>query len=498
MVEILRAGSLEADESIASNAQRLIDSVLIRHNDVLVWCDSAYTYTGTNRVDAFGNVHVKQGDTLHLFANKVLYDGDKSFARALNNVRLVNKSTTIYSDTLDYDLNLNIGYYEKYGKIVDSTNTITSKIAKYFIDEDLINFYTEVEGINKDFTLKSDTVVYNTETGRLTIEGPTTIRDSVNTIYAEDGWYESKTGEAELIKNPVVSNETQKIEANYIKYNKEKRVGTALGSARIEDFENKTLILGNVVHYNDTLESLLVTDSAVYVAYTSSDTLFLHADTLRTIPDTIEGEKIISAFYGVRFFREDLQGLCDSLVYFTKDSIIQLYQNPVIWSEIHQLSADLIQMQQFANAPDQLQLTNNSFIISEQDSGQFDQIKGKEMIAYIVDQELNTIDVNGNGQTLYYAREEEEIIGLNRAESSKISIKFKDGKIFRILFLKTPEGKLKPLIGLTKEEKQLAGFDWKIKQRPLSKHDIFKQKKEPIEMDKENSEAETKKENLIK
>src|SRR5665811_338236 len=91
MVEILRAGSLEADENIASNAQRLIDSVLIRHNDVLVWCDSAYTYTGTNRVDAFGNVHVKQGDTLHLFANKVLYDGDNSFARALNNVRLVNK-----------------------------------------------------------------------------------------------------------------------------------------------------------------------------------------------------------------------------------------------------------------------------------------------------------------------------------------------------------------------------------------------------------------------
>ena len=192
-----------------------------------------------------------------------------------------------------------------------------------------------------------------------------------------------------------------------------------------------------------------------------------------------EGEKIIKAYYGVRFFRSDVQGVCDSMVYFTNDSIIQLHTRPVIWSDIHQLSADLIEMQQIANAPDELHLTRNSFIISKQDSGRFDQIKGKDMTGYIINRKLDKIDVDGNGQTLYYAREKEQIIGLNRAESSKITIRFQEGKIHRIYFLKAPEGELTPLFDLKEEDKTLKGFEWKINQRPLSKFDIFERK--PVE-----------------
>ncbi len=493
MVEILRAGSLEANEKIVANAQRLIDSVLIQHKNVLIWCDSLYNYNGTNRVDAFGRVHLKQGDTLHLYARTVMYDGDRNFARAWGNVKLVNKSTTIYTDTLDYDLAAKISYYDDSGKIVDSTTTITSQIGKYFVDSDLLYLYQDVVGVNKDFTLKTDTMNYNTETGRIFINGPTTIRDSLNTLYTEKGWYDSNTGEAELLKNPVISNETQNIAGNYIKYNKEKKTGKAIGNVRIEDADNQSFIYGQLAEYNDSLQTAVVTDSAVYMNYTETDTLFLHADTLRTIPDTIEGEKIISAYYKVRFFRTDLQGICDSMVYFTKDSIVQLYQNPVIWSDIHQLSADLIEMRQFTNAPDELHLTKNSFIISKQDSGRYDQIKGKEMIGYITDKKLRNIDVDGNGQTLYYAREKKEIIGLNKAESSKIRITFKDGQIWRISFLKAPEGELKPLFELTEEDKKLPGFDWKIYLRPLSKYDIFeretaKQREAVMKTEKQKSQ----------
>ncbi|HSH19396.1 MAG TPA: OstA-like protein [Draconibacterium sp.] len=472
-VEILRAGSLEANERIAANAQRLIDSVLISHKNILMWCDSAYTYTGTNRVDAFGRVHIKQDDTLHLYANKVFYDGDKSFARAWGNVKLINKSTTIYTDTLDYDLAANISYYDDNGKIVDSTTTITSVIGKYFINDDLLNLYMQVVATNDDFTMYSDTVSYNTVSKRIFITGPTTIRDSANTLYAENGWYDSNTGEAELLKKPVISNETQKIAAKYIRYSKENKKGKALGSVRITDQENNSIILGNIAEYDDALETAMVTDSAVYMTYDKNDTLYLHADTLRTMPDTIPDEKIVFAYKKVRFFRTDLQGICDSMVYFTRDSIIQLHQFPVIWSEIHQLSADLIEMRQFQNAPDELHLSKNSFIISKQDSNMYDQIKGKEMVGYLVNNELRNIEVDGNGQTLYYAREKDEIIGLNRAESSKISIRFREDKIYTISFLKAPEGELKPLFELAEEDKKLKGFEWKIFLRPLSKYDIF-------------------------
>ncbi len=472
-IEILKSGYGESDESLPANAQRLVDSVFIRHQEILMWCDTAIIYSGTNKVDAIGHVHIKKGDTLHLYANNVFYDGDISFAQAWNNVVLINKDVKLYSDTLDYDLENNICYYNNFGRIEDSTTTLTSIIGKYLIDENNIYFYKDVDGYNEDFTLKSDTVKYNTETGKMFVEGPTTIRDSANTLYTEGGWYDSKTGEAELKRKASIYNNTQKLDAKYIKYNKVNGAGKALGSVRFEDMENRSIILGNSADFNKAKETTVVTDSAVFITYTSTDSLFLHADTLRTVPDTVEGEKIVSAYYGVRFFRTDMQGLCDSLVYFTKDSIIQMYQNPVIWSENHQLSAEKIEMRQISNGPDELRLTKKSFIISKQDTGQFDQIKGKEMIGYIVNQELKKINVNGNGQTLYYAREKDEIIGINRAESSKISIRFLDGKIHQIIFIKSPEGELKPLLELTEADKKLKDFDWKIRLRPLSKYDIF-------------------------
>ena len=472
MIEILQAGFWESVSGNA-NAQRLIDTVLIKHKDILIWCDTAYTYSGTNKVDAIGHVHIQQGDTLQLYAEKIFYNGDISFATAIKNVRLINKTATLYTDTLDFDLESNIGYYNDTGTIIDSTTTITSKIGKYYVDDDLLYLYINVYGTNDKFILESDTVEYNTITKKINITGPTTIRDSANTIYAESGWYDSETGEAELLKNPIVNNKSQNISAKYIRYSKENKIGKATGSVRIEDIENQSIILGENVDYNDETETAVVTDSAVYINFNESDTLFLHADTLRMIPDTIKDEKIITAYYKVRFFKTDLQGICDSMVYYTRDSLIQLHYNPVIWSDNHQLSADLIEMKQNADAPDELHLTLNSFIISKQDSGRFDQIKGKDMIGYITNRKITHIDVDGNGQTLYYAREKENIIGLNRSESSKITIQFKDGEIDRIKFLSKPEGELKPLIELSDQDKTLSGFDWKIENRPLSKYDIF-------------------------
>ncbi|MFW6290502.1 MAG: OstA-like protein, partial [Mariniphaga sp.] len=331
-VVIEQADYWEADEKIAPGAQRLIGDVRIRHENVLMWADSAYTYTGNNRVDAFGNVRINQGDTLNLYASKIIYNGDADHARAYQNVRLINKTTTLFTDTLDYDLATKIGYYEQGGKIVDSLNTLTSVEARYFTETDVVHFYRNVQAFNENYNLTSDTLLYNTKTGRAFIVGPTTIKDSLNTIYAEEGWYDTETGEAELLKNPQVYSKTQHLKAGYIKYNEADGNGRALGNVRMEDIENEIIVSGNTALYNDQLEVATVTDSALFMMYSEKDTLFLHADTLRTMPDTIPDEKLVKAYYGTRFFRTDIQGTCDSLIYFTKDSVVQLYKNPVIWS----------------------------------------------------------------------------------------------------------------------------------------------------------------------
>ncbi|MDD4424687.1 MAG: OstA-like protein, partial [Mariniphaga sp.] len=274
-MDIEQADFLEANDKIATNAQRLLGNVKIRHENILMWCDSAYTYTGTNKVDAFGNVHINQGDTLHLYARKIYYNGDISFASAYQNVKLVNKNITLYTDTLDYDMAANIGYFDNHGKIVDSLNTLTSIIGKYYLDNELIHFYKNVEAYNDNYTLTSDTLIYNTKNGRVFITGPTTIRDSTNTLYAEDGWYDTRTGEAELLKNPLVYNEKQRMTANYIKYNELEGDGKALGNVRMEDLENKAIVAGNTALFNDKNENATVTDSAMLIIYTQNDSLYL-------------------------------------------------------------------------------------------------------------------------------------------------------------------------------------------------------------------------------
>ncbi len=484
-VEILQADSLTQSDNIA-NALRLLNNVIIKHKEILMYCDSAYTYEGSNRVDAFGHVHINQGDTLHLYANKVYYDGDRSHARAINNVRLKNTSTVLYTDTLDYDMENNIGYYDCFGKIVDSTTTLTSKVGEYYLDTDMVDFRDSVRGHNEKYNLFSDNIKYNTTTEIIYFGGPTTVKDSLNTMYAEDGWYNTISGEAELTLRPQVYDSTRFMTADYIKYNKISGDGSATGSAHMEDYSSRTIVEANKVIFNEITEIASATDSAVFIAYNNTDSLYMHADTLRTSPDTVEGANIVQAFYGVRFFRSDLQGLCDSLIYFSKDSLVELHHDPVIWSNNQQMSASYINMKQRSNAPDEIYLEDNCFIISKLDSGRYDQIKGKKMNGYVINGKLTDIDVDGNGQTLYYARDKEAIIGLNRAESSRIAIKFKDDAIHKISFLRQPSGDMKPLLELTEGDKTLSGFEWKIYLRPLAKEDIFRKpgKKEEEEKEK--------------
>jgi len=489
-VEIVQAESLEQSENIA-DARRLIGDVIIKHEGILMYCDSAYTYENSNRVDAFGHVHINQADTLHLYAAKVFYDGDRSFAQAIKDVIMINKEATLYTDTLDYDMDQNIGYYNCGGKIVDSTNTLTSDIGKYYVDQDMAHFTQNVVGFSDKYTLNSEDLQYNTKTEVIYFKGPTTIRDSLHTLYSEDGWYNTQTGAADLKESPYIINEDQLIKAHNILYDKETGDGKAIGNVYIEDFKNHFIVKGNKVNYNDIDEVATVSDSAMFISYSDTDSLYLHADTLRTLPDTIPDEKVIQAYYGVRFYRKDVQGICDSLIYFSKDSLAQLFYNPVLWSQMQQLTADQIDLIQHTVAPDELHLFKNSFIVSELDSGRFDQIKGKNMTGYVINDKLNNIDVDGNGQTLYYAREKNSIIGINRAESSNISILFKDGKIYKIGFQKQPEGELKPLLNLSESDMFLSDFNWYGDKRPISKDDIFRNPDKSETSSKQNSETES-------
>lgn len=532
-VEILHTDAGGYNARIVANAQRLIGNVKILVDGAYMWCDSLYSYTDKNMVDAFGNVHIVRGDTLNMYADFIKYNGDTKIAKARRHVMLIDKQTTLTTDSLDYDMNTDMAYYNYGGTVKDTANVLTSVIGQYQVNTDKAFFRKNVVGTTKDYKINSDTLIYYAKIRKVYIEGPTHIFNEKDTLYAEYGWYDSMKNLVNLTKNPRIWNINQKMEADSIFYDKAKGNALALGDARIEDIENKIIVNGNRVEYNELTKIATATDSAMLIQYSETDSLFLHADILKTLPDTsktsigalplktvinardslsqdtlktnvkdivtvnsdsikaevenvsaaqdsISGEKkqdprLVLAYNKVRFFREDMQGKCDSLVYWSKDSTIQLFSQPVIWSKNNQISAQYIEMINRRKDPDEIHMNEDAFIIGmEDDSIRFNQIKGKNMIGYVRKNELYKIDVNGNGQSNYYAYDKKGIIGLNKAESSNITIYMNKGKVSRIALIKSPDGELKPMAEIDEGDKKLPGFNWQQEIRPKSKMDIFR------------------------
>jgi len=539
-VKILRCDLLDVNERIVANAKRLLGNVNITVDGALMWCDSMYSYTN-NSVDAFSNVHIVRGDTLNMYADFIHYDPVTKLAKARRNVKLIDKEVTLTTDSLDYSMINDMASYNYSGTVKDSTNVLKSIIGQYYVNEKKAYFKTKVNGVTKDYKIKSDTLIYFTNTKKVFIEGPTTIFNEKDTLYAEYGWYDSMKSYTRLTKKPKIWNAKQRVKADSIYYDKGNGEGLAMGHARIQDIENSIIVVGNRVKYNDITKIASATDSAVLIQYSKTDSLFLHADYLRTMPDTtpirkpIPGKKLLKkpivkksvtdslslasrnpefqaftklrkdslisgklvgdtlhtgsqatkppkdarlvlAYHKVRFFRDDMQGKCDSLTYWSKDSTIQMFTDPVIWSDKNQISADYIEMINRSKDPDEIRMNDNAFIISmEDDSLRFNQIKGKNMIGFVRNNELYKIDVSGNGQSNYYARDKNGVIGLNKAESSNITIYMNKGKVKKIAFIKSPDGELKPLGQLEEGDKLLPGFNWQAELRPVNKDDIFRQ-----------------------
>ena len=477
IIHIENADVLLYDNSVVTNVQRLIGNVKLSHNNIVLYCDSAWSYARTNSVDCFGNVHIISNDTLHMYSEKINYSGDDSFAKARGKVTLKDPKLTLTTDSLDFDTKNDIGYYENWGKIVDSTNTLTSRIGTYYSKNNEAFFRDSVKLVNEDYIMNSDTMKYNTKTEVVHILGPTHIISDSSYLYSENGWFDTQKNLTELLKNSTIKRGDSQLEGDYIFYNDNTGEGIAKGNVIINDYKNSIIIAGNDAVYNDFSQNASMTDSALFIQYYNNDSLFLHADILYTQPDTsAQDQKMVKAFKNVRFYKQDMQGVCDSLIYFTKDSTIQLYQQPALWSENNQMTADYIEVINNNEPPSFIFLKENSFIIQELDSMKYNQIKGKEMKGLIAESKLYRIDVDGNGQSVYYPADDKTYVGMNKAESSNIILYMANNKIRRITFVKSPVGNLSPLLTKVDPESRLEGFLWRGEERPIDKFDIFRDK----------------------
>ena len=479
-IEIVNAGVMEHDESLGPGAIKCVGNVRFRQENMFMDCDSAYYYSGQNLVNAYSHIHISQGDTLHLYGDRLEYSGNEKMARVRSNVVLVDKETTLHTDYLDFDRQNNVGYYFNEGIINSGDNTLRSKTGYYYSASKMAHFRDSVVITNPDYTITSDTMKYHTGTQIAYFEGPTEIISKENYIYCENGWYDTEKNISQFNKNAYLRSKGQVLKGDSLYYERETKIGKAFDNVSLFDSTENILLRGKEAFYTEEPEYALLTDSAEFVQISEEDSLFIHADTLESVLDTSAIYRILKAYHKVKIFRSDIQGKCDSLVYLERDSVFHLYREPILWSEQNQLTSELISVHLANRKIDYVEFENASFITSRDDSIRFNQIRGKNMTGYFQNSKLVRILIKGNGQAIYFIRDQGELIGVNKVESSDILIYLKDNKIERINMLVKPEGTIYPPAYLQKEELYLKGFNWLEKYRPLSKEDIYMWEKEPV------------------
>lgn len=475
-VELLNANTLEYDESLGKNVRRLIGDVRLKHEDALMTCDSAYMYSETNSFDAFGNVHIYQGDSVQLFGDSLKYNGNTRKAQLNGNVKLIDKDMTLTSTNLNYDMKTKMGYYHSGGTIVSNKNNINLKSNQgyYYTNSKEFFFKDKVVLKHPQYEMFSDTLKYNTFTEITYFYGPTRIISDSNLIYCENGWYDTRKDVSQYSRNAYLFSKEQKLYGDSLHYDRKAGVGRAFRNVTIIDTVQKIMVNGNyAIHYEKENRSL-VTGKTMLTMMFESDSLFLHSDTLLSVFDSTQTHRTLFAFHKVKFYKNDMQGKCDSLVYTMQDSLIRLYFDPVLWSDENQLTAEYIEIKMHDGKAEKLEMVNTSFIITQEDSVKFNQIKGKNMTGYFENNQLSFVDVREDGETVYYAKEDKGgYIGVNKAMSTDIRIYLEDKAVNKITFFKKPKATLYPLEEVKAEELILNGFNWRSAIRPKSKEEIF-------------------------
>lgn len=480
-VYLEHANTLSFDQAQNPDAQVLVGEVCFRHDSSYMYCDSAYFFEKTNSLEAFSNVRMEQGDTLFVYGDYLHYNGDTQIARLRDNVRMENGQVTLFTDSLNYERISNIGYYFEGGMIVDSLNQLSSFYGQYSPATKLAIFNDSVRLENPDFTLYSDTLHYQTDTKLATILGPSVIVSDSGTVHTSLGWYDTEQNKALLLDRSTIESGNRILSGDSIAYDRNSGFGEVFGNMCLQDTLQKVMLEGQYGFYNEKTEYAFATDSARFLEYSQGDTLYLHADTLQM--ETVDADtREVKAFHGVRFFRPDLQGVCDSMLFNTRDSVLFLFSEPVVWNEQYQLYGDTILIYLNDSTIDFAHVRQFAFAIQQVDSVSFNQLKGTDLKAYFEGKHVRQIDVSGNAESIFYPLENDgSMVGMNQTQSGYLSIWVKENKLERLKIWPNPEGTMTPIPDLRPEQKFLKDFYWFDYLRPQNKEDIYQVKKRKVQ-----------------
>ncbi len=450
--------------------------VQFEHEGADLWCDIAIYYQKEKRIRALGNVRMQQGDSVEMTSGKINYDGNIKLAKAFESVVLNSNKTTLRTDTLYFDREKQESYYNHSGTIIDSANTLTSRIGRYFMELKKLQFLDKVHIDNPDYIVDSERLDYYETSKNAYMYGPSTITGDTYKFYFERGFYDTKIESGYGIKNTRIDYNNRIVEGDSVYFDKGTEFASATNNITVTDTVNNSLIRAHYAEVFKAKDSVFATKRAVSITLVEKDSMYVHGDTLMV---TGKSENRISrAFRNAKFYKTDLSGKCDSIHTQEKTGITQLIKSPVIWNGENQMTGDSIHLlsNKKTEQLDSLKVIENAFIISLDSISMtgYNQAKGINLYGKFVDNELKIIDLVQNTEVIYYMyNDDDELLGINKTTCSKITITMANNDVEDLTFFTNPEGDIFPETELPPASRLLKGFIWRGDERILTKDDIF-------------------------
>ncbi|MCR9264736.1 MAG: OstA-like protein [Flavobacteriaceae bacterium] len=459
--------------------------VQFEHQGADLWCDIAIFYSKENRLRAVGNVRLQQGDSIEMNSARLDWNGNTSLAKAWENVDLSDGKMTLTTDTLYFDREKQISYYNSGGKVVDSVNVLTSKIGTYFTELKKVQFKNKVHIDNPEYIIDSEQLDYYRISKNVYMYGPSTITGEDYKIYCERGFYDTKVEQGYGIKNTRIDYDNKIIKGDSLYFDKATEYASATNNIKITDTINDGVIKAHYAEVFKAKDSVFATKRAVSISLVQNDSLYMHGDTLMATGKT--DERIVRAFRNAKFYKTDLSGKCDSIHFSEKTGITQLITNPILWNVDNQITGDSIHLISDLETEklDSLKVLENAFIISlDTISGTgYNQAKGKDLFGKFVENELKIIDLVKNTEVIYYVyNDDDELVGIDKTICSKIRLLMANNDIEDITFFVNPDGDIFPEKDLPVESRKLKGFIWRGDERIRSKDEIFDEDDNNIEL----------------
>lgn len=468
----------------------VIGDVIFVQNETTIYCDSAIFNRSKNFIDAYGHIRITEGDSVTVTALRLTYDGNKKIAYLRQNVVFTKLETaTLHTDFLDFDRKNNKARYFNNGKLVDTTNVLTSNKGYFDLNTNIASFKTDVVGENKDYTMRSDTLQYNSNNKTFYFQAYTVLENRQGGKgYYQSGVYDTRKKQSDLIQGDFES-PSYRIRSTRLVFDEIKKYYKAKGNVIMTSKEENMNIYGDDGFY-DKKNGISKVYGHAYVERVTDeqDTIFISADTLLSIESVDPKKKLLLAYHHVKIFKNDLQGKSDSLVYVSRDSTIYFFRDPVLWTDENQMTADSIRILLEEKKISRIYMISNSFVASVDTLANYNQIKGRKMTAFFREKQLHHVLVEGNGESIYFALQDKEeevdgkkekstiVSGMNKIICSNMKINFKEGKVNNISFYIKPDASFIPPHELKQDEILLKGFSWRGADRPTRDQVVFKKR----------------------